>query len=296
MRRAFAWMLLASVLGWLDFAAAAGERPYMWEVQGRNGATVHLFGSIHLCRADCFPLPASVVGAFDRADWLGVELDPGAASVSERLMARALYAGEDSLDRHLDAELMRDLSAAVERYGLPPQALLKMKPWMAGTTVTLLAAMAAGYSTEHGIDMWFVSRAREQGKPVIELETVDQQVDSLERLSEQEQRLLVLQAVRLLGERGVKPYLDDMVEAWRTGDAGRLHRLSASGLDDAGQGERLLAAMVAERNRAMTRRIAERLGKPGRGFVVVGAMHLAGPGSIPELLRAAGFPVKQVGR
>jgi hypothetical protein len=257
---------------------------------------VHLFGSIHLCRADCFPLPASVVGALDRADWLGVELDPTAAAVSEQLMARALYSGDDSLDRHLDAESMRELAAAVERFGLPPQALTKMKPWMAGTTLTLLAAMAAGYSAEHGIDTWFVSRARQQGKPVVELETVDQQVDSLDSLSAQEQRALVQQAVRLLGDRGVKPYLDDMVEAWRSGDGERLHRLSAAGLDDPAQGERLLQAMVAQRNRAMARRIAERMSKPGRGFVVVGAMHLVGPGSIPELLRAAGFSVRQVGR
>jgi uncharacterized protein YbaP (TraB family) len=290
-------MLLASVLGWLNLAAAAaGERPFMWEVQGRNGATVHLFGSIHLCRADCFPLPASVVGALDRADWLGVELDPTAAAVSEQLMARALYLGDDSLDRHLDAELMGELSSALQRFGLPPQAVLKMKPWMAGTTVTLLAAMAAGYGTEHGIDMWFVTRARQQGKPVIELETVDQQVDSLERLSPQQQRLLVLQAVRLLGGGGVKPYLDDMVDAWRGGDGERLYRLSAAGLEDAAQGARLLQALVAQRNRAMAQRIAERMSKPGRGFVVVGAMHLAGPGSIPELLRAAGFSVRQVGR
>jgi uncharacterized protein YbaP (TraB family) len=54
--------------------------------------------------------------------------------------------------------------------------------------------------------------------------------------------------------------------------------------------------LVAQRNRAMAQRIAERMSKPGRGFVVVGAMHLAGPGSIPELLRAAGFSVRQVGR
>ncbi len=285
----------AGVLALLLAAAAApaGDQLYLWEAKGKGGS-VHLFGSIHLCRADCFPLPEAVTSALDRAHFFALELDPAKPGLQEELLLRSFYADGDGLDRHLPGPLVQDLKETAARLGLPPDALLKMKPWMASTTLTMLSAMQAGYSADQGIDMQLLERARAQKKTVVELESVEQQVNSLDGLAAAEQELLVAQALRLAAGDGVTRYVDDMVQAWRGGDPEQLYRLSQSGLDDAAASERLLRSLLIERNRAMAQRIMRLMATQRPGFVVIGALHLAGSDSVLEQLKAAGFQVRQV--
>lgn len=273
--------------------AHGGDPLYLWEAKGKGGSA-YLFGSIHLCRADCFPLPEAVTSALDRADFFALELDPAKPGLQEELLQRSLYADGDSLERHLSGPLVAELKAASERLGLPPETLFRMKPWMASTTLMLLAAMQSGYSADQGIDMQLLERARSQKKVVVELESVEQQVNSLDGLPAADQESMVAQAVRLAAGDGLTPYVDDMVKAWRDGDPERLYRLSQSGLEDSAASERLLRSLLTERNRAMTQRIIRLMATQRTGFVVIGALHLAGSGSVLDRLRDAGYEVRQV--
>lgn len=289
-----AWGLLMALILWRAAAVQAAERLYLWEVKG-PAASVYLFGSVHLCRADCFPLPEKVVAAFERAHFLAVELDPARPGVQEAMLLRSLYGNGDSLERHVSEALVQDLRAASARLGVPAEALLKMKPWMAGTTLTVLGALRAGYQAEQGIDVWFLERARAGNKTVVELESVDQQVASLESLSRADQELMLAQALHLVRGDGLPAYLDGLLGAWRVGNGDALYRLSQGGIDDPAAAERVLNAMLVERNRAMVQRIVRLMATRRPGFVVVGALHLAGGDSIVDLLRARGYEVRQVG-
>lgn len=284
--------IVALVLLTLGTAHAA-ERIYMWEAKGRGG-TAYLFGSVHLCRADCFPLPAAVIGAADAAQALAVELDPERSGLQEQLLARALYPAGETLQGDLSPQLLADLQAALARVGIPPEPLMQMRPWMVGTTLTALAAVQAGYDAQQGIDLWLLKRARAQTKPVIELETVDEQLASLDGLPRAQQEQMVRQAVALVGDGSLAGFVDELVGAWRKGDPDRVFKLSHKGLESESQAERLLSALVSTRNGAMANRIADAVTQKGSVFVVIGALHLAGPDSILERLKAKGFEVRQV--
>jgi uncharacterized protein YbaP (TraB family) len=273
--------------------AHGADRVYMWEARG-HGGVAYLFGSVHLCRADCFPLPAPVVRAADGASVLALELDPEQPGVQESLLARAMYPPGQDMQQDLSPQSLAALKAALAKAGIPAELVMKMRPWMAGMTLTLLGAMQMGYEAEHGIDLWLLRRARERGKPVIELETVDEQIASLEALPREQQADLLLQAVALAQEGSLGRYVDALVGAWRTGDPERVYELSRQGLDSEAAAERLLAGLVDRRNRVMASRIADAVARHGKVFVVVGALHLAGRDSILERLRAAGFEVRQV--
>lgn len=273
--------------------AAAAERLYMWEAKGHAG-TAYLFGSVHLCRADCFPLPDAVVKAADAAPALALELDPERPGLQEELLRRALYPAGESLQNDLSAQLIADLKAALARAGIPPEPLMRMRPWMVGTTLTALAAVQAGYDAQQGIDLWLLKRARTQNKPVIELETADEQLASLDGLPREQQEQMVRQAVALVGDGSLAGFVVEMVDAWRKGDPERLYKLSHKGLESEAQAERLLSALVSERNGKMANRIADAVAQKGGVFVVVGALHLAGADSVLERLKAKGFVVRQV--
>lgn len=287
-RGVWVWLLWLA----LGSAQAAGGL-YLWEVRGSE-ASIHLFGSVHLCRADCFPLPAPAIAAFERAHFLAVELDPEKPEVQEALLRGSMYGDGDSLERHASGDLVRALREATAGLGVPPDALLRMKPWMAGTTLTVLGALRAGYKADEGIDLWFLKRARDQGKAVVELETVEQQLASLDALPSADQERILVQAVALVRDGGLGGYLDGLLAAWRSGDSEAVYRLSQAGIEDGAAAQRMLEAMLVERNRGMTQRIVRLMATRRPGFVVVGALHLAGAHSIVEMLRGRGYEVRQV--
>jgi uncharacterized protein YbaP (TraB family) len=279
---------------WLAAGAAqSAERLYLWEVKD-SAASVYLFGSVHLCRADCFPLPGGVLAAFNRAEYLAVELDPTRPGVQEALLRQSLYAAGDSLERHISPELARNLRQATARLGIPSEALLRMKPWMAGTTLTVVGALRAGYKADDGIDLWFLQRARNAPKTVVELESAQQQASALEGLAADVQASILVQAVALVLDDSLGSYLDGLLAAWRGGDSDGLYRLSQVGMEDGAAAQAMLDAMLVERNRAMTQRIVRLMATGRPGFVVVGALHLAGEQSIVEMLRSRGYEVRQV--
>jgi uncharacterized protein YbaP (TraB family) len=224
-----------------------------------------------------------------------VELDPLKPEVQEALLQSAVYGDGDSLDRHVGEKLIRELGEVSPRLGVPAEAMLRMKPWMAGTTLTVLGALRSGYETDQGIDLWFLKRARSDGKSVVELESVAQQMDSLNGLATADQEQILAQALALLRDDGLAAYLDGMLEAWRRGDDDALYRLSQAGIDQPQTAQRLLDAMLLGRNRAMVQRIVRLMATRRPGFVVVGALHLAGKDGIQQMLRQRGYEVRQVG-
>lgn len=288
--RDFVPWLLALAL-WLS-AAPAWAALYLWQVAA-PGAVVYLFGSLHVCRADCFPLPKPVLAALDKADTFALELDPEAPEVRAQVLERALYPAGDSLDRHIDPQLLADLKTEMDRLGAPLEPMLRMRPWMAGTTLTMIAAMQAGYQPDKGIDAWLLARAREQGKRVVALETAELQIDAMDRLPPQDQALLIRQSLQLLARDQAKGLFQSMLDAWRRGDGAALDALMRTGLESEPRAEVVFESMLTGRNPAMTARIEEFLRAGGSAFVVVGAGHLAGKGSIVELLRAKGYAVRQ---
>jgi hypothetical protein len=161
-------------------------------------------------------------------------------------------------------------------------------------TLTLAAARRGGYTVDEGIDVSVLRRAAAAGTPVVELETLDEHLGALDALTREEQAALVAQAVALARNGAVAAYVDRLVGAWRSGDAQALWRLSQEGIEDVALAQRMLDAMLASRNRRMAERLAALAAERGPVFAVVGALHMAGPGSLLDLLREAGYTVRQL--
>ena len=84
---------------------------------------------------------------------------------------------------------------------------------------------------------------------------------------------------------------DRMLAAWARGDEQAIARTfdremkSAPGLAD---------ALLARRNKAWAAALIQRLARPGTVLVAVGAGHLAGRGSVQELLGKSGYKIERV--
>ena len=76
-----------------------------------------------------------------------------------------------------------------------------------------------------------------------------------------------------------------MIDAWKQGDADRLAQL----MNEEDDAPELMELLLYNRNRAWAEWIKARLNRPGTVFMAVGAGHLAGAGSVQQVLAAKGI-------
>ena len=273
---------------------SAAQKTPMWEVRvkGELGAVVYLLGSVHVCRATCYPLPQNLLQRFDSARVLAVELDPRRQDMQEKIMAVASLPNNQTINELLSPADRELLAAVLSQMGVPSEAVARFQPWMLATMVTLLSAQREGYRTEQGVDLWASSRAVRQGKRIVELETIERQIAALTAGTMDENIAGLRYALNTVKNRELAPYLDQLIKAWREGNAQRLNELMDEGAPaDSDWRENLMDA----RNREMLLKVEGFLKRKERTVVVVGAGHLAGETGLPTLLMKAGYQVRQLG-
>ena len=273
-------------------ALAADHALPLWRIDG-DANRVWLLGSVHYLRESDYPLPAEIDAAYRDAETLIMEidlddLDPSAAAGLALALGTAGEAG-------LPALLGPDAYARAERLAhaasVPLDSLLRFEPWLAALNVEQLLLARAGYDPAHGVENWLVGRAAADGKEILGLETIERQFGLLDALPADAQRLLLLDT--LADAPAFPETMSELVDAWRSGDLGRLERTL---LEDMRQQPALYTALVAERNRSWLPRIVGLLDERDDYLVVVGALHLAGRDGLPELLTASGHAPVQVER
>lgn len=291
------------VLQFLAFAAlaltlvaqpvrAAGDRLLFWESK-TPGATVYLLGSMHLATPDLYPLRGTIMQAFEASDKLVVELDIGGGkqmAITQRMLERGAYPPGKTLRDDLTPSTYDALSRRLQANGMPAELMLGMKPGLVITTLSTIEMMKLGLNPEQGVDRFFLERAR-GSKPIVELETVDRQLDVL--LDTTQPELLVKQTLGQLEE--LERLLAEMITSWKRGDAAALQKLV---IDDELRAHPefrdLHRRMFDDRNREMADKILAMQERGGVYFVVVGAGHLLGDQGIVELLKDRGQAPRQL--
>ncbi|WP_269531469.1 TraB/GumN family protein [Chitinimonas sp. BJYL2] len=285
LRLLFFWVLLAGV------ASAAQAKSFLWEAE-RDGERVWLMGSIHVGRADLYPLAPAIEAAYKESDAVAVEADVTDFTAIAPLMAMAMLPADQSVGAMLSPAQNRQLDRVLARINLPRVAADRMKPWLLGLMLSIMEMQRLGYQPQNGIDMHLLQRARTDGKKVVELESLKSQFDLLDGLSTEESLAVLLGALEPIAKQQFKPMFEAMVVAWQNGNVAAMRRLIEENIPNDAVSRRLNDKLLAQRNRGMAERVVSLAG-PKPALVVVGAAHLVGPDSLLELLKARGFRIKQ---
>lgn len=280
-----------------------GRKHLFWKVSDSN-STIYLLGSLHFADSSFYPLDTVVENAFDRSEELAVEIDLSDDSISQQLALMSEQYGffhdGRSLDSVIPASVSLSLDSLCLAWKLPLGSFARYKPIPAGMTVTAVGIMRMGYDGKLGIDVHFLKRARDAGKNIISLETVEEQVYVLTG-DDDSFALGIFYLKTILRET---PSLDSatrgMMRAWKTGDDSLFcvnMNLDTAQLSPA---DSLLKKEFNERiyysrNRKMAEKITAFLEEDRKIFVVVGAAHMVGNhDNILDILRRKGFTVEQL--
>ena len=269
--------------------AGAGALP-MWEIQGAANK-VTILGSIHFLRPDD-PLPAPVLAAYEDAEVIFMELD---LDDLDPLAAQGLLQrlGMDPEGRTLETLLGRadwreaqDKALAME---LDLNLLKGFEPWLAAITVTQLRLQQLGFAADYGVEQQIMQKARRDGKEIHGLETMEEQLGLLDRLSPQAQRTFLL--VTLDEAATIGDEIDEVVSAWQGGDTQALEDEFLEGLKEQPE---IYQSIVVQRNRNWVKSVAALTRARGDHLVVVGTLHLVGPDSLIRMLARDGHEPRQV--
>jgi uncharacterized protein YbaP (TraB family) len=283
--------LAVALLMALPASARADDRLPIWQVDGERNR-VYLLGSIHLLRQQDYPLPAGFDSVYEDAEKLIMELDMDDMDpVESQALANQMGLIQDgrTLKDLLGEETYAEAESLAEASQVPISLLAGAEPWFAAMNVEVMLLMRMGFNPNHGVETYFQEKAVADGKEILGLETMRQQLEFLDGLSAQAQRDMFMQSLSEGAE--LREIMDATIAAWRTGD---VDFMESELLGDMAQYAELNEVIVGERNIDWTVQIEALLDDDIDYLVVVGALHLVGDEGVPGLLEARGHAVTQL--
>ncbi|HXX94763.1 MAG TPA: TraB/GumN family protein [Planctomycetota bacterium] len=272
-----------------------GDRTFLWKVSSPS-TTVYLLGSVHMAKKDLYPLAKPIEDAFARSKVLVVEADEGKmdpVEMQKLVLEKGFYPAGESLSTKLAPEKLKTVEALLGKLGLRLEQVNQMRPWYLAVTASVLALQKLAYDPQLGIDRHFIQAAKDQGKELKELESIQFQIDLLSGLSQDLQELFV--AATLDEVDDVEKRMEKVMSAWKKGDDKELYRLLITeGMAKRPELAPLQKRLLDDRNEGMVKKVEEYLRTKDVHFVVAGAAHMIGEKGICELLRKKGYTVEQV--
>lgn len=283
-------LILIAMLAMLSVRTSAqsnnrDEKTLLWEVTGKNiKAPSYLFGTIHIMCPDDLKVSETLKEKFSTTQQLFLELKMDEPGMMMEMM-RGMRMRDSSTLKSLLGKTNYDSVNTIfkKRTGIQLDMLNSTKPIL---VVSMIYPFLLGCTP----DSWenaFQKMAKEQGKPLLGLEKIAEQMNVLESIPYKEQADML--AKTLFQMDSAKSVLLNMLEVYKQKDLAALYKLTISD-EDFGSHEREL---LDNRNRKwITTITTEAEARPT--FFAFGAAHLGGEQGVISLLRREGYSVKPV--
>ncbi|MDO9474879.1 MAG: TraB/GumN family protein [Caulobacter sp.] len=275
-----AFTALAVLVATALTALPAAADPALWVIRDED-STVYLLGTVHVLKPDTVWRTPAIDAALAETDDVAA-LRP--------LVARYGVDRENPLSGKLTADQKARLDAAAAAMGSSGAALEPMRPWLAALQLSMGPLTRAGYDPASGVESKLKAAAREAGKPIRTLESLEQQIGFFADLPPAVELAFLLSTLDEMDEG--PSMLDALVAAWSAGDVEALDAMMVAEL--AADYPALHEALLVRRNRTWAGQIQTLLAGDGVSVIAVGAAHLVGDDSVQVQLAALGVTVERL--
>ena len=268
-------------------ARAAGDGPALWVIRDAD-STIYLYGAIHMLKDGTAWGSDKVDAAFDSASNVWFEVtNPDDQSALGPLFQQYAMSPDKPLSSWLTPQEQATLDTAVRAVGMSPAQIDPARPWFAARMIATGPLTAAGFSPENSVELNLRARALAAGKSIHGLETLDQQVGGLARMSDEGQMIYLRSYLSTYATAADQ--MQRAVAGWSTGDTTAMDRFAFE--NGRAISEEVHQIFLAKRNADWADQIEGLLKGSGVSFIAVGAAHLAGDDSLQALLAAKGITV-----
>ncbi|WP_169871354.1 TraB/GumN family protein [Shouchella patagoniensis] len=276
-----------------EVASGEGNGGFLWKVE-HGDTEMYLQGTVHLGNDDFYPLDPMIEEAFESADVVLPEFNLLDFDISqEEMLEYAMFNDDTTLDEVLSEETYEELASILEPQGISIEMMNEFQPWYMETLLLELATAESNVDSQQAVDLYFLERAVEDGKEIVDLESAEQQFDMLSNFSMETQVQTLENAVQHFEESPAE--LEALAQGWLDGDMDAIQAMTTD-IEEAGVNEEYWIEMNDNRNIEMANKLDEILQEDSGQtyFVFVGTAHVAIDPSIPTELEEKGYEVTQV--
>ncbi len=281
-------LTLASALAQNSRELPNHDKGLLWRIEHKGAPPSFLFGTLHDDDDRVTRLAPQVQRAFDRSTRFAVELIDDEAAFTR--FRRAMVRKAPQLDTLLGEADWPRYDERLAAHGMPREARAHLKPWAA-----LLILVRPAESPGIVLDKLLLIDAKQRGKDITALETIDEQIAAMNDLPEDSQ-LALLRHAEANYDR-IQQSFAALRDAYLARDLAAIWKLNlemmAGGDDIEPHNARFLDSLLYQRNQRFAERLAPLLERGG-AFAAFGALHLYGPRGVPALLTARGYKVTRI--
>jgi hypothetical protein len=273
----------------------------LWRVEKPGLAPSYIYGTMHSSNTAAVALAKEALAYLDGAKVVATELGPPMdaaekVDLSAGMLRAALSPGQDTLAGAMSAEDASVVDAFLTARGYPREMSHHLELWFLAVAASLPTCETQGaLEGLPEVDELIAEFGRGHGLPVVGLETVVEQTQTLRSVPNKLAATMLLATARA-------PDLNDDAYVTLLGLYSQKRPALAIAILDAIPGltaeERSAEAeftrlLLVGRNELMMQRAAPLLAE-GAAFIAVGALHLPGKDGLIERARAAGYRVTKV--
>lgn len=256
----------------------------LWEVSG-NGLQKpsYLFGTFHIMCKENFEISPSLKNTFNQTDQLFEEMKMDDPSIQLKMMT--MMVSSTSLKELLGEEAYEKTATEFQKItGMPLLLFNKMKPFAA---ISLLTQKSITCSETVMPEMEFVKLAKEANKEVLGLETVEDEIKAIDKISIDSQITSLKRMVHNFDS--TKTMMQLMENEYKKRDPEALEKM----MRENGASGDFETALLTERNKAWIF-VIEKAMQTKPSFFAFGAGHLGGQTGILNLLKQKGYILKPI--
>jgi uncharacterized protein YbaP (TraB family) len=264
----------------------------LWKAEGKSNV-VYLLGTIHLLRESDYPLPQVMESAFTNSQITVFEVDIDKANdpaTSTGLVSIATLPQGQTLHDVLPEKVYNSFTRHATEVGLPQMMYNTMKPAIAVQMLEAVELTKLGADPEYSEDQHFFKLAKDSGRQIVPLETIDFQLGLMLSFTGPDEELMFEKSLEELDNE--KKEYNDMVAAWKTGNSARLEKLLNNEMRT--DAPTIFKKLVTDRTASWFPKVNELLQGSQNAMIIVGTGHLVGPDGMVELLKKQGYKVTQL--
>ena len=276
--------------------------PAVWKVADEDGNYIYMMGSIHAADEAVDNMPDYFENAFEECNALAVEADISTASTD---MAQAIevakslmYTDGTTIEDHISADTYKAAVNLLKSYNMYTELYDYYMPIMWTSLIDNIIMSQIGLDANYGVDMVLINRAKEENKKVLEVESVEFQLELMMNFSDELQELMLESYVADGALDEQIESLNDLYDKWKKGkitEEDAIDEVDESMTDE----EKALLeeynkAMLYDRNEGMANKAEKYMQSGNTVMFVVGAAHFQGDKGILKLMEDKGCTVTQL--